>query len=187
MGRSKIKNFMFWVNPIHWFAKDTVLELAKIDYFYIGYDKERRKLDVLYKHDPEKIENLELELKKEYNLVSEDEYQRLKIEQIKDPEKRKLFSLDYLLSKNEITQLEYNKEIATHNKEPWFDFDVVYRDGKVECDCTWNHFFIEYLKNNGYSGADDEIIDSYISDFGHTLNSDKDESSNINNQYRDYE
>ena len=43
--------------------------------------------------------------------------------------------------------------------EPWVDIKgIVANDGRIELEADWNDAFIEFLQEQGFNGANDEVI-----------------------------
>lgn len=67
-----------------------------------------------------------------------------------------------------ISQNEFEKETATLDKEPWFNF--VGADKRISGDSVqaaveldWNTYFVEYLESQGWTGATpDEVVDRWF-------------------------
>lgn len=113
-----------------------------------------------------------LQLKYEYKVITEKEYDSQLVELMPDGADKKIAALDYMFKYHEITEKEYNKEIHTINSEPWFDFDMIYNKetSDIELSFDYNEFFWKKLKEDGHPGMnEDEIIDNFIRDWGRKL------------------
>lgn len=79
---------------------------------------------------------------------------------------RTKYELEDKLSTGKITKNEYEKEIKTLNKEPYIHIiNVEYnvKDGIHAIEFDWNDYFIQELKDNGYTGnTDEELIDQWF-------------------------
>ena len=146
MGFYKMK-IPFGILPGHWGLKGRSRAIAKIEYEALDdYDREM-KLAEFFNEDEKSI----LEIKLKYNKISKDEYDNQVIELITDPYLKEKQTLILLKARNEISDLEYEKELATLNQTPWFHMDVDYVNGDVEIDFKWNQYYISMLKSNGYT------------------------------------
>ena len=58
----------------------------------------------------------------------------------------------------ELKRLEEEK--AEKEKEPWVDIKGIMEDPKngIRVDLDWNDAFVDYLRENGITGADDEVV-----------------------------
>ena len=95
--------------------------------------------------------------------------EKFRAENIKDEKQRKLKLLEIEKKYNEITEDEYNKSVATVNKEPYVRVLNLEMDekspGSGYFELDFNEEFVEYLANNGYEGVKPEqIVDSWFND-----------------------
>lgn len=82
--------------------------------------------------------------------------------------------LELSKKRNKISDLEYEKELATLNKKPWFKIkDVIFKDNNPAVgtlDIEWNTFFIQFLTDNGYTGeTEEDIVNKWISELAATI------------------
>lgn len=138
-------------------AEDLEYKLFELSYEVKGtetYLKEKLKLDVRYgKKTQEEADHELLDMK--YQGEKSVAYYTEQLE------------LEY--KHGNITRLQYEKEVATLNKEPWFDY--VAADKKISgagvqaaVEIDWNEFFVDYLEEQGWTGnTPDEIIDNWFS------------------------
>ena len=95
--------------------------------------------------------------------------EKFRAENIKDETQRKLKLLEIEKKYNEITEDEYNKSVATVNKEPYVRVLNLKMDenspGSGYFELDFNEEFVEYLANSGYEGVEpDQIVDSWFND-----------------------
>jgi hypothetical protein len=95
--------------------------------------------------------------------------EKFRAENIKDEKQRKLKLLEIEKKYNEITEDEYNKSVATVNKEPYVRVLNLEMDekspGSGYFELDFNEEFVEYLANNGYEGVEPEqIVDNWFND-----------------------
>ncbi|MCS7316763.1 MAG: hypothetical protein NZZ41_00370 [Candidatus Dojkabacteria bacterium] len=163
----------FWLMPGSWGLRGKTREIAKIEYYYDGEEKERKILDILYENDEERknLENLKLDLK--YGKISEYDYQkRLSIIKNKnDEDLLKLEILELNFKYKKISKYDYEKEKAEILKKPWVGvspesgFDETKGKNGFLLSLDYNSYFIEMLRESGYTGKNDnEIIDNWFKD-----------------------
>lgn len=161
--------FPFWMYPAHWGLKGRMLEHAKIDYLIqdeIARETEHLKVDYTGKDLRERI----LLMKRDKGVLSANEYEDGLIDLIEDPKVKATATLDVLRERGDITEQEYQKEIASRSDTPWFVFDVNYVNGELFMNSDWNDHFVSMLKDIGYGGqTEDDLVQSYIRDMGHKL------------------
>ena len=95
--------------------------------------------------------------------------EKFRAENIKDEKQRKLKLLEIEKKYNEITEDEYNKSVASVNKEPYVRVLNLEMDekspGSGYFELDFNEEFVEYLANNGYEGVEPEqIVDNWFND-----------------------
>ena len=95
--------------------------------------------------------------------------EKFRAENIKDEKQRKLKLLEIEKKYSEITEDEYNKSVATVNKEPYVRVLNLEMDekspGSGYFELDFNEEFVEYLANNGYEGVEPEqIVDNWFND-----------------------
>lgn len=72
------------------------------------------------------------------------------------------------------TKVKTAKEIATANGEPYIDVvQVDFPEGDAKrgsFELDWNEKFIDFLRDNGYNGKDDEeIVDTWFNDIARNI------------------
>lgn len=122
-------------------------------------DKEKKLYDLNEKYNQNTINKEEyiklikdLDIDKWLSMV--DEYERTKYE------------LEQKLNTGKITKNEFTKEIKTLDKEPYIhiiNIDYNVKDGIHAIEFDWNDYFIDELKENGYTGkTDEDLIDQWF-------------------------
>jgi hypothetical protein len=83
-----------------------------------------------------------------------------------DDDTRTKHELFTKMESGKITKNEYTKELKTLNKEPYIhilNIDYNVQDGVHAIEFDWNDYFIQELKENGYTGkTDEELIDQWF-------------------------
>lgn len=158
----------FGLLPGHWGLKGKTRDIARAEYELSGYDLKKRILEInsdLISEEEFRRKLLDLDL--EFKKISTDEYNRKLIEFIKDEKQAALALLELEYKNRAITETEYLKRSATIRGEPWvtvinMDFGgKTSLEGSFELD--WNEFFVEKLKNEGYSGpTPDGIVNQWF-------------------------
>lgn len=155
-------------------------DYKKIDEF----EYQKNKLDIELKHDKttkELHKFSELNLKKEYHKITDEHYDECVIEMMNDGLDKKLKALEFSFKYHHITEMEYEKEKHTLMKEPWFNFDADLdkETGEISLSFDYNEYFCKLLRDEGYPGiTNDDVIDSYIRDWGRKV---------ANDDYKEYE
>lgn len=157
-------------------TKNTILyENGQIDeYLYksniLDIDKKFKKCT------KREYKELSAKLDYEFRKITEKELDTILVELIIDKKEKELAALDFNLKYNEITLDEYNKEIATINGEPWFNWSLSYNstDNSIDVKFDYNKFFVDKLKAEGHPGStEEELIDNFIRDSGRKIATDE--------------
>lgn len=155
--------------PGSWGLKGKTYLIAKAEYELSGIDLDYAIAEINFGTDEVMLSKERLKIQKKHKIITESEYEYelAKIEN-KDDTQRSLILLELDLKNNKIDQTAYDKAKATILKEPWVSIPKIHWDplsnGKTFFELDYNEYLIPYLKNNGYSGADDDIINSWIND-----------------------
>jgi hypothetical protein len=91
------------------------------------------------------------------------------IENIEDDLEKELKTLAFKHKYEDISKDEYDKAVATANKEPYVRVLSIDLDEKSPgsgfFELDFNEHFVEHLANSGYEGVkEDEIVDNWFSD-----------------------
>lgn len=87
-----------------------------------------------------------------------DELKRQILDEMKDERQRKF---EQAQRERELQRKEYEDYVGRmkQSTEPWVDVTGWSQDDKgVKVELEWNDAFVDYLKSNGVTGADDEQI-----------------------------
>ena len=137
------------------------------------YQFQKLKIDFKFKKiESDYYESQCLYLKYHYEHITEQEYEIRNIDLMPDTDEKRIAALEYNLKYKKITEKEYQKELSTIKKEPWFDFDVEFNedDNDIVMTFDYNVYFWKKLKADGHPGNDEhEIIDNFIKDWGRKL------------------
>lgn len=157
--------------PGHWGLAGHIRQEAKILYEISDpyeQEKELAKLKLSGQELDLKLLDIDWSFKK---IASEYDYEIKKVELLNSDketiEKEKL-KLNHKYEK--ITDLEYEKELALLNKEPWVgvknsSYDPKSGLGGLEFELDWNEYFITYLTENGYKGlSDQQVVEMWFND-----------------------
>ncbi|AQW88792.1 virion structural protein [Serratia phage BF] len=180
---------------IDFYFEGVEADLKRADIMYLtDLEREHAKNEIKFKHNV--FDELEYELNKvqidfekalihkltasqkkldlqlKYGRIDEKTYDTESIELIQDEDKKYLAALEFSLKYGDITQSEYDKELKTHNREPWFEFNVDFDESENDLVVTfdYNEYFWKKLRSEGHPGTDEhEIIDNFIKDWGRKL------------------
>lgn len=156
--------------PGHWGLKGLSRELAKAEYEIKDEYKLAMKIaEIMNKDNPQKLEQRKLEINFRYKFITEREYIDKLAKLNHTGKDLEVALLEIQLEYNEITQIEFEKQKATINEEPWvtiinLDYDQgVPNQGSIELD--WNEYFVQDLEKHGYVGpTEEEIVDQWLNE-----------------------
>lgn len=158
----------FWLFPGSWGLAGKTRKIAEAEYYFSGYELETE----LAKINHDRLDILQkalLEIEKKYNKISEYEYDQYvaKLEN-NDDTKQKVALLDVELKHEKISETEHEKQRANLLKEPWVSMPKINWDpinkNKTYFELDYNDYFIKYLRDNNYSGSDDEVLNRWLND-----------------------
>lgn len=155
-------------HPFTWGTTGKTRQILEAEFSLNGYDLKKRLLEIHADEFTEKeLRKKLIDLDFQYNKIDKSTQLRNLVDMIEDEHQRSLAILELDFKENKITDIEYQKQIATHNKEPWvtvlsMDFGGKQAlEGSFELD--WNEFFVENLIKEGYSGpTDDNIVNQWF-------------------------
>lgn len=163
------KKILFWLVPAHWGLKGHLLEKAKVEWFVDDpYEKEKLLCEIDTRHFSE-IERKKafLKLDRKYGKIDDYTYEieMIELSDLSAIEKEKQ-KMEVRKKYRKILEYEYDKRIKTLKGEPWFGIVRTSFDSDnmiIEMDFDWNEYFIGRLKEMGFRGTDEEIVDAWFS------------------------
>ena len=169
----------FRLLPASWgLVGDAYLE-AEAHYKLQGEALERQLLLIRLRDDPQRLERELVEVAVRYGAISEYQAAVRRVELSHPPgTERDLALLEVEHSFAKIDDISFHKQRALLKNEPWIGivnsgFDPEQGVDGVFFEFDWNQQWIDYLRNNGYSGrADEQVIDEWFSDVcrSHNMN-----------------
>lgn len=153
----------FGMAPGHWGLAGKTREIAKAEYELSGYDLEI-KLHEINKDEfnPDVNEKRRIAIELKHGKITRAQSDRALAEMITDEKTKSLALLELDYREGKIDQMEYSKQLATLNNEPWvtvlnMDFGgKTALEGSFELD--WNEQFVAKLILEGYQGPTPDII-----------------------------
>lgn len=160
----------FWMLPSSWGLTGSTREIAKAEYELDGEELERKLIEVnpLLSELEKTSRHLDLDLK--YHKIDTFEYDHKMVDLKKlSPEQAEIehYKIDVKYGKKSNEELD--RKTADFLKKPWASIKSVYNDTQKEngmiLEIEWNDFFIDMLRQAGYSGlTDEEIFNQYLND-----------------------
>jgi hypothetical protein len=158
----------FEMMPGSWGLKGKTREIAKAEYELTGHALETRLLEInegdyTMRDYAAKCNDVDLK----YNKITKEEHRLRSAGLIEDSVLRDLAMAEIDYDRSELSELQYNKKVATIKGEPWVN--VVKMDfnnkssleGSFELD--WNQPFVDKLESEGYSGpTPDNVVNQWF-------------------------
>ena len=158
----------FGIHPYAWGLTGKARDKAKAEYELTGYELQKQLLDLdkdLYTDKEYTSKYADLQFK--YDKITKLEHLRVLANIIENEEQKTLALLELDYKEHKLTEQQYQKQLATINKEPWVT--VVNMDfggdksleGSFELD--WNEYFVKNLESDGYLGpTPDHIVNQWF-------------------------
>lgn len=159
----------FGILPAHWGSAGKTREIMRAEYEIPAGPLRDLKILEINQDDYDKNTYLkktfDIELK--YGRITTNEYHRKLVTLLQDKTQQELAILELDHREGKISEIEYSKQAATLNNEPWvtvisMDFGGKKAlEGSFELD--WNEAFVNNLKSEGYTGpTPDSIVNQWF-------------------------
>jgi len=159
----------FGVWPGAWGLRGKTREIAQAEYELDGHALAEKLLEINHQDDPVTLSRKKLELKLSSSDIGQYDYDReVATITAKDPDALTVALLDIDLQHEKITQVQYDRRRADALKEPWISMPKINWDpvnsNRTYFELDYNEYFIQYLRDNGYTGIDDDILNRWLND-----------------------
>lgn len=163
--------FEWW--PGSWGLKGKTREIAKAEYELEGFELEIKLAEINLRESPIDLQRTILDLKKKYNKIDEYSYDKDLAELQETDTLKQLALIEVELKHQRITDQEYERRKADINQEPWIAMPKISWDPqnptKTFFELDYNDHFIRYLRENGYQGSDDDLINRWLNDICYSV------------------
>ncbi|MCK9532206.1 MAG: hypothetical protein M0R77_16850 [Gammaproteobacteria bacterium] len=156
--------------------KKTILNLKASSGMIDDHEFQMAMIDIETSDDPTANQLAKLKLDYDQGKISIHQYElkKAEFEYGETSTEYKLAVLKQQVTLGEISNFEYEKKVATVLEQPWIK--VVSSSYEPEdgidgfsFELDYNHLFVQYLKQNGYTGlVDDEIVEEWFNDVSKT-------------------
>lgn len=155
--------------PGSWGLRGKTREIAQAEYEFDGHVLEEKLLEINHRDDPMTLSRKKLDLKLSSSDISKYSYDReLATITAKDPDALAVALLDIDLQHEKITQVQYDRKRADTLKEPWISMPKINWDpvnsNRTYFELDYNEYFIQHLRDNGYTGVEDDILNRWLND-----------------------
>ena len=159
----------FGLLPGSWGISGKTRKIAEAEYYYSGYELDKELAKINCDDDITKLQQLLLDVELKHKKIDQYTYDKNSVECLTlGSSEKDIKLLDVDLKHEKITQLEYDKKKADILKEPWVSMPTIKwdpnNDGKTYFEIDYNDYFLPFLKENGYVGNEDDIINKWLND-----------------------
>jgi hypothetical protein len=154
--------------PASWGLRGKSREIAQAEYELQGYDLEIKLAQINHGNDPDKLKQEILDIDLRHKKI--DRYAHdLELASVgKEGSDLDLAKLDVDLSHSKITPQEHERKRADIVGEPWIAMPKISWDptnpSKTYFELDYNPAFINFLKENGYIGSEEDCINKWLND-----------------------
>jgi hypothetical protein len=154
--------------PASWGLRGKSREIAQAEYELQGYDLEIKLAQINYEDDAVKLKSELLDIDLRHKKI--DRYiHDLELATVgKEGSDLDLARLDVDLSHGKITPQEHERKRADIVGEPWIAMPKISWDptnpSKTYFELDYNPAFVEFLKENGYIGTEEDCINKWLND-----------------------
>ena len=145
--------------------------LLEIDLNYnriSNHEYDTRLINLSYSPDSPEYKRQKLNADWHHKTIDEYTYDKGIAELIESDKTRQLSLLEVEMKHEKITVQEYERRKADINGEPWIAMPKISWDpinpSKTYFELDYNEQFIEFLRENGYQGSDDDCINRWLND-----------------------
>jgi hypothetical protein len=168
MSRKKLIPFE-WL-PASWGLKGKSKDIAAAEYYLSGYELDAELARINFGDNSKEFTKKIIELDLQYSRI--DSYTHdIKIAEIENDTagaQLELAKLDVDLKHSKISPQEHERKRADLLNEPYMAMPKISWDpsnpSKTFFELDYNQAFVEFLRGNGYEGADEDCINRWLND-----------------------
>ena len=155
--------------PASWGLKGHSRELAEAEYYLSGYELDIAKARITHDMESPAFTKSVLDIDLAYGKISAyDHDTRLAEIDNSDELVLALAKLDVDLKHNKISAQEHERKTADIKNEPYMAMPKISWDpvdpSKTFFELDYNEAFVLSLRNNGYQGTDEDVINRWLND-----------------------
>ncbi len=167
MGYLTMKIPFNWL-PASWGLRGKTREIAQAEYELNGYDLEVKLAQINHGDDISKLEMQLLDIDLRYKKIDQYAYDIRSVAINKEGIESDQAKLDVELKHGKITAQEHERRRADLIGEPWIAMPKISWDptnpSKTYFELDYNPAFVEFLKDNGYVGSEEDCINKWLND-----------------------
>lgn len=159
----------FGLLPASWGLGGKTRQMAEAEYYYDGYDLEV-ELALINHENSDEYNKALIAIDLKHNRIDQLEADRklVKLQHADGSVELEIALLGVSLKHELISQIDYDKKRADLLEEPFMAMPKISWDpidpSKTYFELDYNEYFVRYLEQNGYVGAEEEIINRWLND-----------------------
>jgi len=156
--------------PASWGLKGKSRQIAEAEYYLSGYELDIKLADIEHGTDGPGFTKRKILLDREYHRIDQYTADVLlsELEHRGDENAAGLTKLDIDLKYERISQQDFDRKRADLLGEPYMAMPKISWDpvdpSKTYFELDYNTPFVEYLRENGYVGIDEDVINKWLND-----------------------
>ena len=156
--------------PASWGLKGKSRQIAEAEYYLSGYELDMKLAEIEHGTDTPGFNKQAILIKREYSRIDQYTADVLlsELEHAGNENAAGLTKLDIDLKYDRISQQDFDRKRADLLGEPYMAMPKISWDpvdpSKTYFELDYNQPFVEYLRENGYVGIDEEVINKWLND-----------------------
>ena len=156
--------------PASWGLKGKSRQTAEAEYYLSGYELDIKLAEIEHGTDTPAFNKREILIKREYSRIDQYTADVLlsELEHVGNENAAGLTKLDIDLKYERISQQDFDRKRADLLGEPYMAMPKISWDpvdpSKTYFELDYNQPFVEYLRENGYVGIDEDVINKWLND-----------------------
>ena len=156
--------------PASWGLKGKSRQTAEAEYYLSGYELDIKLAEIEHGTGTPGFNKQEILIKREYSRIDQYTADVLlsELEHVGNENAAGLTKLDIDLKYERISQQDFDRRRADLLGEPYMAMPKISWDpvdpSKTYFELDYNQPFVEYLRENGYQGIDEDVINKWLND-----------------------
>jgi len=156
--------------PASWGLKGKSRQIAEAEYYLSGYELDIKLAEIEHGTDNAQFDKHKILINRQYHRIDQYTADVLlsELEHAGNENAAGLTKLDIDLKYDRISQQDFDRKRADLLGEPYMAMPKISWDpvdpSKTYFELDYNQPFVEYLRENGYVGIDEEVINKWLND-----------------------
>ena len=156
--------------PASWGLKGKSRKIAEAEYYLVGYELDIKLAEIEHGNEGPGFDKRKILIDREYHRIDQYTADVLlsELEHTGNENAAGLTKLDIDLKYERISQQDFDRKRADLLGEPYMAMPKISWDpvdpSKTYFELDYNTPFVEYLRENGYVGIDEDVINKWLND-----------------------